>query len=298
MRLLNIDGDDMPTVLLFGLGLVGGAVDRAMHLRFSAKGRDLAYDWHDAELRRAQREAIAAALPDGKRVALLWAGGSGGFGSSSEEMAGETQIVGELIDWAQQLQPGWSVDFHLTSSAGGLFEGQRHCSASSRPAPLRPYGEGKLEQEKMLLAASFRRRHIYRPSSIYGVGRSKRVGLATMLAINALKGGTTRIYGNPNTLRDYVLADDIGRFIARRIVSPGGAHDVLTLASGRPVSVHEMIELVRDRVSQPVLVQFDPYPFNARDMSFLPSSLPSDWRPTALATGVAQVVDRLSNRMA
>jgi len=297
MRLLHIAGDEGPTIALFGLGLIGGAVDGALRRRFGASAQDFPYDWHDAGLRRAQRATIAAALAGKKPIAVVWAGGANGFGASAEEMDAEVDIVAELIDWAQSLQRRRPVDFHLTSSAGGLFEGQTHCSASSTPKPLRPYGISKLTQEERLLAADIGRRHIYRPSSVYGVGRSKRLGLATMLATNALTGRTTRISGNPNTLRDYVLSDDIGRFMAGRIMLPSGGDDIVTMASGRPASVYEMVELVRARVARPVLLQFDPHPSNAQHMSFLPSFLPPDWQCTALASGIANVVDTLRERL-
>jgi UDP-glucose 4-epimerase len=298
VKLLFVQSRDGPAILLFGLGVVGAAIDRGLRLRFPLRSRDLPYDWQDPSLRQRQREAIAAALPPDQRLAIVWAAGAGGFGSSSADMAEETRMVTELIDWAQALQAGREVDFHLVSSAGGLFEGQTHCTSSSVPNPLRPYGEGKLQQEAHLRKAEFRRRCIYRPSSVYGVGRSQRLGLVAMLARNALIRNTTRIFGNPNTLRDYVLADDIGAFMARRIVTPGGTDEVMTLASGRSASVREVVELVGAKVMQPMLLQFDPHPANARNMSFLPSSLPSDWRRTSLASGIAKVVDGLRRRIA
>ena len=298
MKVLRVGGDAGPCVLLFGLGLIGGAVDRALRLRFEAEGRDFPYDWHDAGLRQAQRADIGAALPDAGRLALVWTGGQSGFGSTDADMAQETAIVAELIAMAQTLrQAGRPVDFHMMSSAGGLFESQTHCSEHSIPRPLRPYGTGKLMQEQALAqAAGLDRRHVYRPSSVYGVTRSKRVGLVTALISNAMQGKTTRIFGNPNTLRDYVLADDIGHYLARRIVDPEPAPDhppgamTFLLASGRSASVFEVIERIRERIERPLLLQFDPHPSNVRDMSFLPSALPADWQPTPLASGISRIV--------
>ena len=298
MKVLRVGGQAGPYVLLFGLGLIGGAVDRALRLRFEAEGRDFPYDWHDAGLRQAQRADIGAALPNAGRLSLVWTGGQSGFGSTDADMAQETAIVAELIAMAQTLrQAGRPVDFHMMSSAGGLFESQTHCSELSIPQPLRPYGAGKLMQERALAqAAGLDRRHVYRPSSVYGVTRSKRVGLVTALISNAMQGKTTRIFGNPNTLRDYVLADDIGHYLARRIVDPEPAPDhppgamTFLLASGRSASVFEVIERIRERIERPLLLQFDPHPSNVRDMSFLPSALPADWQPTPLASGISRIV--------
>lgn len=308
MKVLRVGGDAGPCVLLFGLGLIGGAVDRALRLRFQAEGRDFPYDWQDGGLRQAQRKGIGAALPQAGRLAVVWTGGQSGFGSSDADMAQETAIVAELIAMAETLrQDGRAVDFHMMSSAGGLFESQTHCSELSIPQPLRPYGAGKLMQERALAqAGGLDRRHVYRPSSVYGVTRSKRVGLVTALISNAMQGRTTRIFGNPNTLRDYVLADDIGHYLARRIVGAGAVsgqgtdrapdpapdQGLLTflLASGRSASVFEVIERIRERIERPLLLQFDPHPSNVRDMSFLPSALPSDWQPTPLASGISRIV--------
>lgn len=298
MRLLRIEGNGSRIVLLFGRGLIGSAVDQALQRRHGAAVRDLPYDWNDGALRSSQRETIMAAVPRGGRVAVVWAGGRGGFASNNSEMMAEAGLVAEVIQLAESLRSDRRVDFHLVSSAGGLFEGQTHCSTRSVPHPLRPYGDGKLMQEVMLSQASLDGRHVYRPSSVYGAANSGRVGLVTMLVMNALKGGTTRIFGNPGTLRDYVMAEDVGRYVAQKIVDPEGpATRIVLLANGRSASVHEVIELVRARLERPLLLQFDPHPSNARNMSFLSSALPADWTATPLASGIARVVTFLRHRL-
>lgn len=292
MKILRVAEQDGPVILLFGLGLIGGAVDLALRRGFQSRAQALPYDWLDPAQRRAQRAAIRAALPAGGRVAVVWTGGQSGFAASEPEMRQETAILAELVRMAQALARDRQVDFHMLSSAGGLFESQTHCGTGSQPQPLRPYGRGKLMQEGVLMRAeALSRRHVYRPSSVYGVTRSKRVGLVTALMSNALKGQTTRIFGNPNTLRDYVLADDIGHYMARRIVEPDPGRDPgpLLLASGRPASVFEVIARIRERLDRPLLLQFDPHPSNGRDMSFLPSALPADWQATTLGSGIARI---------
>ncbi|WJS87009.1 NAD-dependent epimerase/dehydratase family protein [Paracoccus sp. TOH] len=294
MKLLHIGERDGLSILMFGLGLIGGAVDRALQLRCHTRAGQFPYDWRHDILRRAQRAAIRAELRPRDRIAMVWTGGQSGFASTEIEMAKETALVAELVEMAESLgRDGRQVDFHMLSSAGGLFEGQTHCGRIGVPRPLRPYGEGKRQQEKILArAAGLNRRRIYRPSSVYGVTRSRRVGLVAALVSNAMRGTTTRIYGNPNTLRDYVLADDIGHYIARSILKSGSGEPVETrlLASGRPASVFEVIERVRERMGRPLLLQFDPHPSNVRDMSFLPSALPADWQATSLASGIAGIV--------
>lgn len=293
MKILQLGGSHRITVLLFGVGLIGGAVDRALRLRNQPETRLFPYDWHDAGLRQAQTIEILSALRPADRIVVVWAGGQGGFASTAAEMSQETALVAEVIAMAESLgKEGRAVDFHLLSSGGGLFESQTHCDGNSPPYPLRPYGMGKMHQEDILLrAAGLNLRRIYRPSSVYGVTHSRRVGLITALLSNMMRGGTTRIFGNPNTLRDYVLVNDVGQYMARKIMQSGtgGAVDAFLLASGRPASVFEVIEEVRRCMDKPLLLQFDPHPSNVRDMSFLPSALPSDWRATPLNSGISRI---------
>lgn len=294
MRLLHVEGPPAISVLLFGVGLIGGAVDRALRQRWAPSVCNLPYDWHDALLRAAQTRQILSSLPPSGRIEIVWTGGGGGFGADENDMQRETAIVEELIALAESLRDRAEVAFHLTSSAGGLFEGQTHCGADTPPAPLRPYGQAKLAQERRLQNSRVARHHIYRPSSVYGVTRSKRVGLVTMLILNAMAGRVTNIFGSPHTLRDYVMADDIGRYIAgnlaRAEIPPSGIH---CLANGRSASIGEIIGRVREQVAHPVYLQFDSRPSNALDMSFLSSGLPAGWRPTPLGTGISLVAHRL-----
>lgn len=293
MRVLQVGTGGDLTVLLFGLGLIGATIDRALRLRFDARSSDLPYVWTDAAQRAAQRSAIRAGLGGAGRVAVVWAGGRNGFGATGAEMQQETALLAELLGFAADLGRDRPVEFHLTSSAGGLYEGQTHCTRDSVPLPLRPYGAGKLVQEALLLdTRGLTRRMIYRPSSVYGMTRSGRIGLVTALISNALQGRTTRITGSPYTLRDFLLADDIGPFVAQTIVAPGPGPDgqVLLLASGRSASVFEVIERIRSRIDRPVLLQYDSRPTNAGDMSFLPAALPADWQATPLASGITRIL--------
>lgn len=133
MKLLQIDGKEPVLVTLFGLGLIGSAVDRALRLRFAAQGREIAYDWHDAALRQTQRAAICEALPDGCRVAVVWTGGQSGFAAGDAEMRQETALLAELIRMAEELRRDRQVDFHLISSAGGCSKARPIAPSKANP---------------------------------------------------------------------------------------------------------------------------------------------------------------------
>lgn len=295
MKLVQIGGREGLTVLLFGLGLIGRAVDHALRLRYNAAGVELPYSWTDPEARDRQRADLRARLTKSGPVALVWAGGQNGFGATEADMDQETALLSEVINFAVALGRDRPVAFHLTSSAGGLFEGQTHCGPESRPRPMRPYGAGKLAQEALLRSASgLQRRLIYRPTSVYGMKTSRRIGLVTALVSNALYGRVTRITGSPYTLRDFLLADDIGEYMVQQIADPEPDPDTRTLllAHGRSASVFEVIERIRRLVERPVLLQYDSRPTNAGDMSFLPSALPPDWYSTNLESGISRTLSQ------
>jgi nucleoside-diphosphate-sugar epimerase len=297
-------GGSRHAAALFGAGLLGGAVEDAFRSKARASAAFMPYAWGDAAARAAQlldieRALLDGAAPEGPRsIDVIWAGGRSGFGSSPEDMAAEQEIFAQILAFGSTLQarfPDAAHGFHMISSAGGLFEGISHCGADTAPRPLRPYGNGKLRQEALLhAAAGLELRRIYRPSSVYGFRPGGRLGLVTALASNALTGRTTRIVGSPHTIRDYVSAEDIGRFVAQEALRPSpGADLTFLLASGRPAAMCEMIALVEQAVQTRTLLQYDPNPSNALNMSFRPSALPRRWRPTALETGIRRTVSQV-----
>jgi nucleoside-diphosphate-sugar epimerase len=297
-------GGSRHAAALFGVGLLGGAIEEALRGEAQADTAVMPYDWGDAAARAAQlldieRAILDGAEPEGPRsIDLIWAGGRSGFGSSVDDMQTEEAIFAQILAFGATLEaraPDAAHGFHMISSAGGLFEGVSHCGADTPPRPLRPYGSGKLRQEALVHASGGKAlRRIYRPSSVYGFRPGGRLGLVTALASNALTGRTTRIVGSPHTIRDYVSTEDIGHFVAQEALrrSPG-ADLTFLLASGRPAAMCEMIALVEQAVQARTLLQYDPNPSNALNMSFRPSALPRRWRPTALETGIRRTVSQV-----
>jgi UDP-glucose 4-epimerase len=205
----------------------------------------------------------------------------------------------DILEWARALPPvlpGTRMGFHMLSSAGGLFEGQRFVDGASQPQPRRAYGQAKLEQEELLerlrcdMCA-----HVYRPSSIYGFsGEGGRSGLVNTLIVNAKRHSVSRIFGGLDTVRDYVLAADIGEFVAKRILQPEIDSQTFLLASGKPASVSEIVRIASKVIGTPLYLKLDLQPSNASHITFRPSALPEDWRPTDLETGIRLVMRQLS----
>ncbi|MEO1362186.1 MAG: NAD-dependent epimerase/dehydratase family protein [Pseudomonadota bacterium] len=296
-------------VFLFGSGLIGAAIQQALIRNAPDAQKELfPYDWNDPVVRSQQTDDLLAAATTWARASgsrdiplqcdVIWAAGRGGFASDSAQMQVETDLFSEVLDLARTLEARFSDaehGQHLFSSAGGLFEGQNFISATSQPNPLRPYGEGKLAQEALLQAGGgHTRSRIYRPSSVYGASPGARLGLIGTLIVNGLAGRTTSIFGRPDTLRDYVFADDIGRFVQHQISAPEPEPaKTFLLASGRPSPMFEIIARVEDILQSPLLLRYDTSPTNALHMSFRPATQPSGWRQTAQETGIRLTEQRL-----
>jgi len=288
-------------VAVFGSGLVGGALMDALATRGAvAAVETLPYDWNDAEARAAQTARILAALtrPEVARIDIVWAAGRSGFGSTPQDMTTETAHVAEILELARAVAaacPEAQLGIHLVSSAGGLFEGQLFCGAQAQPTPQRAYGFGKLDQEAQLAALEdIAQLRVYRPSSIYGFQAGGRLGLISALALNGLSGRETTIVGRPDTMRDYVLAEDVGRFIVIQILNPTpDAWAAYLLATGRPSAMFEIIQRMEDILQRPLLLRYDTTPSNAQHMSFRTSALDPRWRPVNLETGMRHTVSQI-----
>lgn len=292
------------SILVFGLGLVGSSVVEAIRRTHAADALDIPFDWHYRQTRLAQTEILLAKLRENcrpessKRLDIVWTAGVGGFLSSEEQLQVEMAAYEDVLEVTKTVQRqnrDALVVFHLVSSAGGLFEGQRCVTSQNCPAPRRPYGKMKEQQEQMLLAAScIRYRYIYRLSSVYGYFPGKREGLIVKLLQNCLNHRVTNIFGNLHTLRDYVYCDDIGRYIGRKIFSaPQENVAPLFLASGKSSSMREIMQIVGQVTQKRSYLQLDTSPVNAEDMGFLQSCLPADWFPTSLLAGVTITYRRI-----
>lgn len=290
-------------VAVFGVGLVGGAVLRALRPHGMSSPVELPVHWRDPAQRALDlarlTEVIRAPAGPIDRLDIVWAAGKAGFGARQEELEPEIDAFRDILAWTRALGPDLpetARTFHMLSSAGGLFEGQRFIDHSSQPRPRRPYGEAKLRQEALL--AELRGEvpaHIYRPSSIYGFsGVGGRAGLINTLIDNAKKHATSRIFGGLDTVRDYVLSADIGAFIVRRIDRPEPRPQTYVLASGKPASMSEMLRIASKVIGRPLYLKLDVQPSNASHITYRTSALPDDWRPTDLETGIRLVARELS----
>lgn len=284
--LLRSSSSGVVAELIFGLGLVGASVADAARL---LPGAELLQDtsiptrWDALEgsLEEVSR-ALSACSP--QRVRVFWCAGRAGFGSDVAQCDGEQERFETLLRWAERLE--YALEFHLTSSAGGLHEGQLLVSSPEQVTTTRPYAALKWKQEQALAASSLTTRFVYRLSSVYGVPvPERRLGLISTLVLNALRHRPTLITAHASTLRDFVSAADVGRFMAKEEKAPGLHY----LVSGHPLSVWSLQLAVERTLLRPVSVVYSTQKDNVESTSFLPSLRPAHWDASSVESNLPKI---------
>jgi len=300
-------------VAVFGIGLIGTAVCSSISSSSSYNASTLPFNWGNPARAEADAETIFGFISNTltplykeelavSQIAFVWCAGKGGFDASEKEVQDELvsfEIVLRLVGRILAQHSACRASFHLVSSAGGLFEDQRLVGNTSEPKPLRYYGHLKLQQEQILLnSSSSLIKRIYRPTSVYGyIGSGARMGLIPLLISNGLKNRVSTIFGGLSTLRDYVLADNIGGFIQANLFNAADSQEAATcfLASGKPSSIFEIKLGVEKVIGKKIYVKFHTSSEmeNTADITIESSALQSDWTPIDIYSGIRLIKERI-----
>lgn len=284
--------------VVFGVGLIGAAVCEGIRrLPGPPVARDsvLASDWAGAfgvaESLKAAEGWIAAA-PGVQRARVFWCAGRGGFASTGAALRSELDAFNAVVRWSEGLAGRLALEFHMLSSAGGIHEGQLRVDRAAPTAQLRPYAQLKLSQERALEAAQLPRKHVYRPSSVYGVPRrQQRLGMVPTMVLNALRRRPSTISAHVSTLRDYVSAHDVGAYVAAEGDKPGLCY----LVMGRPTSIFSLQLAVERYLQRQVAVVFTLAKDNSGSITFSPRLMAPGWRPSTVESNLARIVTALQS---
>lgn len=276
--------------LVLGVGLVGEQVaEAARRLPGSPLLGDetIPTDWDDLSLDVAASRIAALAPP---RVRLFWCAGKAGFGADVAQCDAELRRFEAVLRWAERVDV--PLEFHLTSSAGGLHEGQLLVSSHHDLNTARPYAKLKWAQEQALAASKLTARFVYRLSSVYGLpAPSRRLGLISTLVLNALRHRPTLITAHASTQRDFVSAADVGRFMALEEKPNGAWGDtgLHYLVSGTPLSIWALQLAVERALLRPVAVVYSVRKDNVASTSFLPSLRPPHWDASPVESNLPRI---------
>ena len=285
-------------VLIFGLGLIGRAIQSAIRTCFIPSSEEFPFYWdsnliQQQQIIEIQKRVIELGSNQSRpvQIDIVWSAGKAGFGADKAVFQKEAQAftlsMKLAMDITRELQH-CKLRFHLLSTAGGLYEGQVLVDADSHASIHRSYGQAKLQLESNLAELPETiEQLIYRPSSVYGYGGpGARIGLVVAAIHSAVKNSLINIYAKPDTLRDYVYVEDIGRFIASNIEKKIFDKKVFILASGKPTSTFELTNIIERVTEKPLLVQYQLAGDNTMSNTYQSTCLPNDWEATSLETGV------------
>jgi UDP-glucose 4-epimerase len=209
------------------------------------------------------------------------------------------EALNSLCEAVQHKTPSGEGSFFLSSSAGGVYAGSQNppFSVDSEPVPLSPYGRLKLAQEELAQERFSGTCPVLigRISNLYGPGQdlSKLQGLISALTRAAVTRKSINMFVSLDTIRDYIYADDAAGQILHVVHDAvrsrsGASNATLILASGQPVSLGYLINLVQDvtRVKVPVaLGAHASSAVQSRDLRLTPTRGP--WRDQTLSTPIS-----------
>lgn len=299
MNVYFCEKPERTTILHFGLGMIGQAIFEELKIGLNIRAvYHIPFLWNEAHPNLTPLDAFfsensAHNAPYLNKMIVIWSSGIHSMTSALSSMDQELQFFKSTMYGLGALMDKFHTrhsQLLLISSAGGLYEGQVCVLPDTQSQPLTWYGISKLQQEAFVTKAGiFEHTFIFRPSSVYSIDNFKnRKGLINTIFFNAIFNRTTTVYGNPGTLRDYVLDRDIGRHIVQNVLlrNPNPIHTPQNLVSGKPYSIFELKNIIERILGKPLYVAYASTNTNAKHITFKPSGNSSGFNSSDLVSNL------------
>jgi UDP-glucose 4-epimerase len=206
----------------------------------------------------------------------------------------ETEVVFNLAVVplpASLEQPRWSVEHNVDLALipcellrEGLFETLIHVSSSEAygsaayvpmdeahpPVPSTPYAASKLAGDQIVLSYQHTfglDAAIVRPFNNFGPRQNSGsyAGIIPIVVSRATAGESIEIFGDGEQTRDFVFVRDTADSMIRMYEEPATRGRVVNVASGREVSVNDLVRLLLDALGSDVAVRHvEPRPGDVR----------------------------------
>jgi UDP-glucose 4-epimerase len=142
------------------------------------------------------------------------------------------------------------------SSAGTIYGSTKQkVSEVSDKNPFSPYGIIKLTMENFLLY--FKTRYginydVYRISNVYGEGQntSKGLGLINTLLEKIITEGKIKVFGNGETLRNYIYVKDVAELLSLSSTSDINVSSTFNISSNDSLTINQIVEIIKNTVSE------------------------------------------------
>lgn len=153
------------------------------------------------------------------------------------------------------------------SSGGAIYGNNPNQTVDEQqpPRPLSYYGAGKAAIEALMHAFSHqtdRKVTILRPSNFYGPGQPERAGFGIIPALmsRAIHNKSIEIWGDGNTVRDYLHIDDFTQLI-KTLISQNDTKSgcyIYNVGTGIGTSVNQICEYIEKLAGRPLHKTFQP----------------------------------------
>jgi UDP-glucose 4-epimerase len=138
------------------------------------------------------------------------------------------------------------------ASSGGTVYGlqQDLLTEENRSEPFSPYGIIKRTIESFLQYAKQKHQlnyDIYRMSNVYGEGQDigKGLGFINTALEKIAHNEPVKIYGDGENVRDYIYVQDVANLLTLSLEKKLEDSDIYNVSSNHPVSLNELIELIK-----------------------------------------------------
>ena len=281
-------------LVVVGLGLIGQAISKQLSLHATQVPLTVKekFQWTDAvELSLIIKQATNALNVNS--LEIIWCAGKAGFSALESETDLEHRFFEQFVTTLLR-NNSIHLCVNLISSAGGLYENSGHVQDLESLSPSRPYANAKLAQELLLkkLEVDYR---VYRVSTVYGFGGSRR-GLISIMLRSSIIRTPMIIYADQNTLRDYIFNTDLAIAIVNDVVYNADC-GVRILASGRATSIHTLLNIVQKCSGRRVVHTFRPDGSNGQDITFSSNVIYHPFNQPLKTTNLEQGIKILASQM-
>lgn len=150
------------------------------------------------------------------------------------------------------------------SSGGTVYGTQQHSKVneSCLPSPFSPYGVAKLAVEHFL---NYYRKSANLAYDVYRIGNafgprqpvSSPQGVISVWMSKILSGEKITVYGDHETLRDYVYVKDIAHLMAYSVTDLNQSA-TMNIGSGRGISIMELLDIFKRVIDMPFKYEIRP----------------------------------------
>lgn len=186
-------------------------------------------------------------------------------GSTFEDYKREyQQVIFPTIELMQYCASK-DIKFVYFSSGGTVYGNRTDLTPFKETDPMAPisyYGWSKQMMENSILyvhRTAGLRYLIVRPSNPYGHGQNihAKQGLIAVALGKILAGDPIVVWGDGSNVRDYIYIDDLCEVLSQ-LLEKDVCNTTLNIGSGVGASINDIIQVLRDVVSEEVQVEYQP----------------------------------------